>query len=237
MKLFFIGVLLICSTAIKAEQKDNLFPADFSAVFELYKSGMAVAETEYRLHSQQQINFQSTTTLKGLASLFSNDKIVEESQFEITTPASVQLKHYQFKQTGDKNKNIHSVVNWHQQNIKTTIDEQPVITSSFTQIIWDKHSVLLALMSQANDQKKTLSFNTLDQGKIKQYNFSFIGTKEIELDDDEWKQTSIWQRENNSKKIIFYLDPNDHYIPLKIEEYKNQRLRATLWLKELNWYE
>jgi Protein of unknown function (DUF3108) len=234
MKCFFIGVLLICSTAVNAEA---LFPPAFNAVFELYKKGLGIAETKYQLRHQSQVHFTSNTHLIGFASLFSNDTVIEESVFDVTTPAAIKLKHYQFEQTGEKSKSIVSAIDWQQQKITTTINKQAAITSTFKQTLWNKHSVLLALMTHANDEKKTLVFNALDKGIVKQYSFRFIGTKEIELDDDEWKKTAVWQRENSHKKTIFYLDPTEHHIPLKIEEYRNQQLRATLWLTELNWYE
>lgn len=234
MKLFFIGVLLICSTPVTAE---TLFPPAFNATYEMNKSGLVVAETKYQLNHQQQTRFTSVTLLTGLASLFSNNKITEESLFKATTPATIQLQQYQFYQTGDESKSINSTVNWQQQNITTTINEQAPIISAFADTLWDKHSIFLALMTHANDQKPALVFNTLDKGLVKTYNFKFVGTKEIELDDDEWKPVAIWQIENPKKKLIFYLDLNDHFIPLKIEEYRHSRLRATLWLTELNWYE
>lgn len=234
MKLFFLGVFLICSTTVTAE---TLFPPAFNATYEINKSGLVVAEIKYQLSHQQQTRFTSVTLLTGLASLFSNNKITEESLFETTTPATIQLQQYQFQQTGDETQSINSKINWQQKNITTTINKEAPIISSFTQTLWDKHSAFLALMTHANDQKKSLVFNTLDKGIIKPYNFKFIRTKEIELDDDEWKQAAVWQIENYKKRVIFYLDPNNLYIPLKIEEYRNSRLRATLWLTELNWYE
>lgn len=233
MKRFFIGVLLICSTAVNAEA---LFPPAFNATFELYKSGLAVAETKYQLRHQSQIHFASSTHLTGFASLFSNDTIIEESIFDATTATAIKLKRYKFKQTGEENKNIVSSIDWQQQKITTTINKQAATTSTFKKTLWNKHSVLLALMTHANDEKKALTFNVLDKGIVKKYSFRFIGSKEIELD-DEWVKTAVWKRENSHKKTIFYLDPTEHHIPLKIEEYKNQQLRAALWLTELNWYE
>lgn len=233
MKHFFIGVLFICYSAVNAE---TLLPPAFNATFDLHKSGLTVAQIQYNLTHKQPSLFKAHTTLSGLASIFSNDEIIEESSFNLT-PASPQLIHYRLKQTGKENKNINSVINWQQKNITTTINRQAAINNTFTNTLWDKNSVLLALMVHAGNKYKSLTFTTLDEDSIKEFKFDYIGTKDIELDNDEWKTTSIWQRKNNNKKIIFYLDPKDHYIPLKIEEYRNQRLRATLWLTELNWYE
>ena len=237
MKLLLSGVLLICSTTLKAERAEVSFPTDFKASFELYKRGVLVAETEYQLQRKQQIVFQSNTSLKGFVALFKEDNITEQSLYSLATPVSAQLNSYQFKQSGDKNKSISSIVNWQQQNITTTIDKQAVITSALKQPIWDKHSIFLALMSRLDAETKRLTFNILDKGKISKYDFNFTGTKEIEMDEDEWIKTSVWQRESKNRKTIFYLDPANRYIPVKIEQYKNQQTQATLWLKELNWYE
>jgi len=74
MKLFLIGVFLICSATVTAE---TLFPPAFNATYEMNKSGLVVAEVKYQLNHQQQTRFTSVTLLTGLASLFSNNKITE----------------------------------------------------------------------------------------------------------------------------------------------------------------
>lgn len=237
MKCFFAGLLFFYCAAVNADANNGDFPSSFSATYELEKNGFSVAETRYTFKKNPQISFQSSTSLIGMASLFSNERIIESSMFETTIPASVKLIHYQFEQTGKKSKTINSTVNWQHQSISTIINTQAIPDTEFSQTIWDKHSAFLALMMLANENKKVISFNALDEGKVVGYVFNFIGTKEIELYDDEWKNTSVWQRQNSNKTLTFYLDPAKQNMPLKIEEHRNQTLRATLWLKELNWYE
>lgn len=239
MKHFLTGVLFIYCAALNAENGSTPFPANFNAVFGLYKNGFMVAETKYSLLRQQnELTFTANTTLSGFASLFDDSAITETSRFDTSSADVVKLASYQFEQTSDEKKSINSIINWQQHNITTRINQQAaIITSSFTPPIWDKHSVFLALMTQAHNSKGALLFNALDEGIIKQYRFTFIGTKEIELGIDEWKKTVLWQTESGYKTIIFYLDPNNHYVPLKIEQYKKRKLRVTLWLKELIWHE
>ena len=241
MRLLFIGMLLLSNTFLKADELISRFPADFSARYELYKNGLPLAETEYRLSRQKQIRFSASTELTGLMSLFGDDSILEETLFDITSPKEIKIRHYQFEQSGNSPQSINSAVNWQTKTISTTINDKPVLNNTFKHAFWDKHSVFLALMIHASSDKDTLSFPTLDQGEIKQYKFRLIGQKEIEVsdgtNDDVLINTVVWENIRNSKKTLFYLDPSESYIPLKIEQYKDQQLRATLWLNELKWYE
>jgi len=235
MKKLFIGVLLICSTAIKAGEAQTLPAKNFNAVFELYKSGLLVAESQYIFRQQQQPNFKSSSHLKGFVSLFNESEIAEQSFFD-TSKNHIRLTQYQYKQTGDNNKQISSLVDWKRQRITTIRNDQKEIITPFKNTIWDKHSLLLALMSNAQKNDKELNLQVLDKGIVKLYKFIYTGSKEIELDEDEWVVTSVWQRQTGNRKTVFYLDPKNHFIPLKIEQHKNQQ-QATLWLKEINWYD
>jgi len=235
MKTLFIGVLLICSTAIKAGEVQTLPLKNFNAVFELYKNGLLVAESQYKYRQQQQPNFESSSQLKGFVSLFKKNKIAEKSFFDASS-SHVQLTQYQYLQTGDNNKQITSLIDWERQRITTIKNDQQKIVTPFKNTIWDKHSLLLALMSNTQKNSQELNLQVLDKGLIKHYKFIYSGNKEIELDEDEWVVTSVWQRQTGNRKTIFYLDPKNHNIPLKIEQHKNQQ-QATLWLKEINWYE
>lgn len=235
MQLSLAGVLLLLSVNLHAENQTGDFPANFTARYELHKSGLAIAETQYQLsRDQQNIFFDSVTQRKGLFSLFGDERITEKTLFTISDTHNIQLKSYQYSQTGEKIKTVHSHVDWDKQSISTVIDNHPPSTIRFNDMIWDKHSVLLALMSQAKGKKKLLSFQVLDKSIVKTFEFSFIGTKEIEFNEDEWKISTVWQRSHQSRTTIFYLDPTTAFIPLKIEQYKNKKLRATLWLTELN---
>ena len=238
MKLiaFFLASLLLSSFAQATDLRTGI-PASFVAQFELYKSGLPVANTTYQLSGKDNhYSFQATTRLKGLLSLFSDKQIIETSVFQLSSSEYYPLS-YQFQQTGDKAKSIKSTINSEDKTISTIINNQPPININFKQPPWDKLSILLALMTSANGHDDKLAFEVLDRGKIKNYDFIYAGIEEIELEEDEWKKTVLWKRQDNNKKTLFFLDPGRRYIPIKIEQFKNQELTATLWLKELIWNE
>ncbi|MDH5393971.1 MAG: DUF3108 domain-containing protein [Gammaproteobacteria bacterium] len=238
MRFFLFSALLVCCTVLKADNVSARLPADFTATYELYKSGLPVAETKYSLKTTaQHARFESTTVLKGLLSLFNDERIHEISRFDISAPDNVKLSHYAFSQTGKNKLEINSSIDWQRHRISTTIDDNAAVQFSFDTALWDKNSIFLALITHAGKNITSLSFNTLHQAETKTYRFDKLAQKEIEIDDNEWKQTSVWARSYNNKKTIFYLDPTEHNFPLKIEQYKNQQLQATLWLTELNWNE
>lgn len=233
-RLLPVLLLLACSTAEAISPKD--LPAGFTAQYELFKSGLSLAERQYDFTKTDHIaHFSSTTRLTGLAAIFNNDQVDETSTLDLSGQ-QVQVTEYQYSQIGKKQQLINSSFNFQQQLITTIINGQPAIKTHYTQLVWDKLSILLALISAANDSEKTLTFQSLDKGQIKQYKLNQAGRKEIELYDDEWIDTIIWTREHGNKKVIFYLDPSNS-VPVKIEQYKQQKLQATLLLKALKWHQ
>lgn len=239
MKQIVFIILFICSTAANTGTPSTRLPAQFTATFELYKSGLLVAETRYQFQlTQQQAHFESNTQLKGLVSLFKDASINEHSLFDISAPDQIRLKRYDFLQSGINQQSISSSVDWSKRRVTTKIDNKTATSITFNQALWDKNSILLALISHADKNLKQLSFQTLDQGTIESYNFENLGLKNIDVNEDEhdeeWKTVSIWQRRYENKSILFYLDPLINYFPLKIEKFNNQQLEATLWLTELN---
>ena len=231
---YLLIALMLTSPATQATDLKPEIPALFTAHFELYKSGIPVANTTYQLSKKDNYYFQSTTKLKGLFSLFSDEEITEKSSFQITSTDYYPVN-YSFQQTGENPLSVSSTTNLKDKTISTTINNQAPVKITFDEVPWDKLSILLALMNSAKDQDSTLSFDVLDRGQIKNYSFSYAGIEEIELEEDEWKKTVLWKRQDKNKETIFFLDPERHYIPVKIEQFKNHKLNATLWLQQLIW--
>ena len=231
----FITLLLLVTKANLAAENKISIPPLFTAHFELYKNGLHVADTTYQLSKKDNIFFfRSTINVTGLLSLFSDDKIIEKSSFKITDN-EFNLINYQFIQSGKTQLSIHSTVDTKQKAISTTINNEAPLLKRFIKQPWDKLSILLALMTSVKDQKETVSFNVLDRNDIKPYDFTYAGSQEIELGEDEWKLAVLWKRQDDTKETIFFLDPEAYFIPLKIEQFKNHTLNATLLLSGLTW--
>jgi len=232
--LILLG-LLFTHPLLQASPVIQHIPKNFVAQFSLYKSGFPIAETEYRFtRDKNNASFQHVSLPSGFTSLFSDNKVEEKSTLN-TSENTLKVKTYQFTQTGDKNISISSRFNWNNKTISTINNQQPATETRFEHYVWDKLSTLLALMSYAHDQSTSIFLHSFDGVKIKKYELKYAGKREIELDDDEWIVSDIWKRKDGKKQVIFYLDPDKNYFPVKIEQYKNQKLRATLLLKQLKW--
>jgi len=229
--LFF----LFLNPVVQASPATQHIPENFTATFVLYKSGFPIAETQYRLtRDKKTATFLHVSKPSGFTSFFSENKVEEQSTLDISEN-SIKVKKYQLTQTGDKNISISSTFNWNNKTISTINNKQAATKTHFEHYLWDKLSTLLALISYAHDQSKSIFLQSFDGVNIKKYELKYAGQKEIELDDDEWIRTDIWKREDGKKQVIFYLNPDENYFPVKIEQFKHQKLRATLLLKELKW--
>lgn len=237
--VFFILPASHASTVSRSITDGSITAADlppaFSASYELQKNGLPVAETNYTFSkTQPSAVFKSDTRLTGMASWFSNEQVTETSQL-VLQANSIQVRHYQYLQTGNDNLSINSLFDPASQKINTTINQQPPVITDYHPPVWDKLSMLIALMSSAARLDKKLQLQTLDKGLIKKYQLIQKGYQEIEIDEDQWIKAQVWQRQHKNKKTVFYLDPSAHFLPLKIEQYKRDKRRATLLLKEIQW--
>lgn len=235
--LILLGFIFITPLPLlQASPAIQHIPKNFLAQFTLYKRGFPVAETTYQFtRDKNSAAFKHVSLPSGLTSLFSNNKVEEKSTLN-ASENTLKAKTYQFTQTGDKNISIDSRFDWKKKTISTSHNQQPATEISFEHYIWDKSSTLLALISLAHNQRKSIFLHSFDGIKIKKYKLEYAGQREIELDDDEWIVSDIWKRKDGKKQVIFYLDPNSSYFPVKIEQYKNNKLDATLLLKELKWF-
>jgi len=236
LNLFLVVLLFIPLASAQSISPAQLPPA-FNASYDLLKKGLPIAETQYQFSKNStSALFNSNTQLTGMAAWFSDEQLSESSQFEFSNN-QVRVVSYQYHQTGKKALSINSIFNKDKENIVTRINQQTAINTDYQTPVWDKLSMLIVLMASANHENKSLQFNAIDNGEIKSYQLSKTGVKEIELDEDNWIKTIRWQRINKNRKTVFYLDPKQHFLPVKIEQYKRDKRRATLLLKEIQWHQ
>lgn len=231
---------LLCTVQAKAIALSDLLPAH-RAQYSLYKSGFPVAESRFHLtYEDGKIDYSSETELSGLASLFSNDQIKEHSRL-ILHDGDIRLLSYSYQQTGDTTKNMETQLDWSGFKITTTIDQAHTIQTPFNGAVWDKLSVNLALiyhvkLTPASEQPEAVEFQLTEDGQMKSYRFEYIGKREIEVHSNEWIKTVIWKRLHDANKsTIIYLAPALHYLPVQMEQYKHDKLRATLKLDQADW--
>jgi len=234
-QLCLLLVVLFSQATIADNIKPDDLPPAFTASYELLKNGLPVAETRYRFEKEtNSATFTSNTELTGIAAWFSDEKASEDSQLSFAEQ-QVQVTHYHYQQSGKKEHTINSQFDHAAMQIKTKIDQQTKVKTAFTAPTWDKLSMLLALMSHAPSNKKELEINALDKTEIYQYQLRRTGEEEIELDEDIWIKTIRWERQHKNRKTVFFLDPKQYFIPIKIEQFKRDKRRATLLLKEIQW--
>ena len=226
---------LFSQTALAEPIKPVDLPPAFSASYELIKNGLPVAETNYRFEkNKNSAEFTSNTELTGIAAWFSDEQANERSQLQLTKQ-QVQITHYHYQQTGKDARTIESQFDQTAMIVTTKVNQQAESKTSFTTQTWDKLSMLLALMSHAAANEQKLEISTLDKTEIRQYQLTRIAEQEIELDEDVWVKTIRWESLYKNRKTVFFLDPTRHFIPLKIEQFKRDKRRATLLLKEIQW--
>ena len=106
------AVVLLLLVTVSAAHAGNPLP-DYNAVYLVEKLDNIVGKSTYRLkNSDEGIHFSQTTELVGIAALFRDDRI-EEDSWLVYDGDLLLLKKYQYLHSGSKkNKNVDLEISW-----------------------------------------------------------------------------------------------------------------------------
>ncbi len=217
-------------------------PNAFQARYELEKFGTVIAEMQLSLTQQSNhIIYQSNVDAKGILAMISNDTINERSLLEINNKR-VQLINYDYnREKRPKDTQHYQLKNANDGNIMISgLYAKQNILLYHSAPVWDKQSVQLALMSDVSadtDLNTTYTYNIIDNGKIKYYQFEYIANETLRIGKKRYQTLKIKrQHDKNNKRVsYFWLATELSNLPVKIEQYKQGKLNLSMQLKKFKW--
>lgn len=235
LNIIVIGLMLIPGQGLQAESLQ--LPPPYHASYQLLKNGIPVANADFVLkYDEQRIHFSSVSKVSGLAAMFRKDEIHESSVLD-RQHNPPRLIEYQYRHTGGKKKRAVSIrIDW-QSKTAQTINDGKSTNTPVTEPLWDRFSIQLPIMHAAGRSHDKQQFKVIDKNQLKVFTVEYLGHEKIETNLDQWIETDQWQSqaESSTRKTVFWLAPNQHYLPIKIEQYKNGDLNATLLLSNVQW--
>ncbi len=207
--------LLAANTPVVAGLPDN-----FTAVYELEKSGVTIGETKRTLRREtDHYVFESVTRPKGIAKLFTSGKVVERSTWRFYQQAPRPLT-YTFSNSGSKkNRNVTLAFNWAENTVINTINGEPwnMPLENGTQ---DKLLYQLRLMVDLPTRKPALRYPVADGGKLKYYDIEIVGKERIRTKLGSFDTIRL-HRIKGSRKTTLWCAEQLAYLPVRIEQQKN----------------
>jgi len=240
LRILSIGLLLLITSNSFAASHFPL-PENHQTIYDVTKYGTVVGEitNNFQYHGQQ-INFTSEAIATGFAALFYKETITETSQLYWPgddTIKSPQQTSYTLQHTKKTKKDQKISFNWPTMNhvdISSSYKNKSV-TLTAEKNVWSRQllPILMSSYLLKNDKTTGDSFLTIDKNELENYAFTFVSHDSIDFDGKKqpclkFKITS----QGSSRFTYVWLAKSFDYLPLRIEQYKDDELNVSMTLKQ-----
>jgi len=233
------SLLLFQQVAAASAAKE--LPHEFSANYALEMFGTTLARATYTLeHTENGLTMTQSTRPVGLVAMLRNDKIDVRSDM-IMNNGRLLLVNYNYTHTGDdKDRNVRFKINWqsnHKQELigkATGVYEGRDVDFDIDNPVWDPLSIQVPIMLDANKNLPPHEHGLFMKGEFKRYLFENLGNETVSFNEQEFAAVKIVGKETKRDRAMYvWMVPDLHNIPVKIEQWKNGKLKSTVVLERV----
>lgn len=225
--MLLLLVVLIADPALALEP--------YSASYKVSHGRMTVGETRYelRISDAGDVRFRSEAKTRGFVSLFRKDEIVEESRLRLEQGRLVALE-YEYKHTRGRRTEEHKRIefDWGQGVAISRVDDEEYRLELEPGVV-DRMSLQLRIMQDGLADKQTFVYRAIDEDELEEYVFSVEGEYRLDTEAGEFHTVRI-QREHGDRTTIFWLAPDLGYVPVRVEQRREDRATISLELEEIS---
>jgi hypothetical protein len=217
-------------------------PPEFTAEYHLEMYQTSLARATYGLrHTDDGLYMTQSTQPTGLVALFRKDRIDVRSDMSLHN-GRLGLDHYSYTHSGSKeNKNISLTVERRLDekgspmlHVKGVDGGVPVDINTDREF-WDPLSIQIPLMMQADNFGAPHEISAFMSGEVRSYLFSHPGDEQVELDGKVYDCVKIIGAETSrDRKMIVWLARDLHYLPVKIQQWKDGEVSSTVLLDSVH---
>lgn len=227
----FTSCLLLSATS-------HALPPEFTATYSAETYGMIVAQATYTLeHRENGIHFSQHSEAVGLASLFTDDILDENSELSVHGD-QLLLDEYSFVQTGDKkDRDIRLSIRWQKSEndqlagTVSGIARGETVKLETTGPVWDTLSFQIPVMLNTRENNPPQEYSILVKGELNNYLFITHGTEEIEVNGQSIRTIKVERRSDKpDEPIFFWVAPGLKNLPVRIEKWKKDKPGITMLL-------
>jgi len=210
-----------------------LLPPNHKSRYKIQKYGSHVGDMEIKLnYNKGIINYSSIATAKGLASFLIKTKPKESSILNWPEDAHLrfpQQQSYHYFQD-KKHKKNQQILFSHTQTNETLIEGSykfKPYTLQTDKTVWARQLIPILMSSdlQLNPDITSNSFYITNKGQIQKYTYTRLSTEYIKFENKVLPVLKFKiNREGNGRMSYAWLSSAHFYLPLKIEQYKNDEL-------------
>lgn len=217
------------------------FPAlaalpEFSAEYDFERGRMKIGETRLQLeHSQDHIyRYTSRAKATGFVSLFVKDVIKEESIFRFENGDFWPVSYEYRQENSSKNRNEDIAYDW-TDGIAQVDYRGHKSSPKLKPGTLDKFLLQLAIMTEAKTGGVDRVYRVLDNGRVKEYRLQSSGLESVATPAGRFDALRVTRVDDDpDKHLRMWLAPSLDYLPVKIEQEKNNEETLRLTLKRFH---
>lgn len=222
-----------------------ILPPDYQSTYSIKKYDSHVGDMHNTLkQTGNQVKYTSNTNATGFASLFVKNDVNETSLlnwFESNNEKTLRQQTYQLFRGKKHKKNQNIFFNWPAETdaIKEIRIDGNYKKRSYNilanQPIWGRHFLPL-LMSNDLLSSEGIQTNTLhitDKGSLQKYTYTLEKTDKLFFSGKNYSVLKYRiNREGSNRMSYTWLSKEHYYLPLKIEQYKDNKLNVSMSMTE-----
>jgi hypothetical protein len=204
--------------------------------------GTVMARAEYKLvHSDNGLYMTQSTRPAGLVALLRNDKIDVRSDM-IISDGQILLVKYDYKHTGDdKDRDISFDIDWRSDAERglvgkvVGVNKGKLVNIDIDTPVWDPLSIQVPIMLDTEKSLPPHEHGLFMKGEFKHYLFESHGSEKIVSNGQEFDAIKVAGRETKRDRAMYvWLVPALHNLPVKIEQWKEGKLKSTVRLESVS---
>jgi hypothetical protein len=231
-KLALIGAAVLGGHAVVDASEVPTYQAYYGVEYKGRRLGESLHSLARGAESDH-YRFESVTTARGLARLVRPRPIVEQSWFEQNGSSLRPLEFHITDGTRKGDDNIAISFDWEERKARIeTADgrrELPLEPG-----IHDRVTLQLALMAELEGDLRPGPHALIDDASVKTYRYEIDGEETLETLNGTYETIRVTQRrEGSSRHTIIWAAPSLRYLPVRIEQRRNDETLMTLVLESV----
>lgn len=233
--LAFACMTLLASTALAQSAKFTPFEVEYDVGNNMISAGSATLQLA---RQGDEWVYSLKTNPTGVFKLTGKGKIQEVSVFSVddsTGTLKLKPQRYTYRQDEEARRSVDASFDWDENELTYTKRGEEV-TEAFSDPVLDRLSVTLTVMDalRANDFAKA-ELKVFDNGRIKTMLFANEGEEQVETKMGSIKTIRVKSNSvsSSTRHTVTWFAPDLDFVPVKIEQFKRDKLVARLTLTKL----
>ena len=209
-------------------------PQSFSVSYSLHTNGLKVGESVRILEKEKtgRYVFRSESRSSGILALFLKDHVLEESTWSLSGEDIHPLR-YIYRQSGSKDSVQTVRFDWRTKMIDNREDNK-TWHLRLTPNLLDKLLYQIAIMRDLAAGRRSLSYQVVDGGEIKNYRFAYLGEEVVDTPLGQIRAVRLERRQAKSKRsTTFWCAIRWRYLPVRVDTTSRNGMRITALIERV----